>query len=300
MLKVGLIGYGEKTDLLIYTLLGMNDYFCFVGVSEVSSIKKYDGQIKQFSTVQDLISDVDCLIIVSNSDNHYDLTSYALRRGKHVFIESPVAYSVGEAKKISSLAYESGVKVQIGCESLFNSGFSLVGDYIQRPFLIDTTHKISNKHSLKNLIYDWMTNDIQVALDLVKSGVKRISSNALGVYSNWIDLVNVRIEFDNGCVATIKLDATSESDSLQTYIYQKGLKVHIDFDENTSKVIYPDKILDLKSKEDSAKHQELLSFYQAIVHDMSTRVTVEHSIDALVLANKIEEHIKLLNPIISI
>ena len=304
MLNIGLIVGSEKTTNHLSTLKDLNEYFCLKGVFLDASFSDNLEIISSlYKDSYDLIDDVDCVLIVSEVASHYELSSYALKRGKHLFVESPIAYSVEQAKKLFNLSVESGGKVYIGCEELFNKGFSCISDYIQRPFLIETFRKVSRNRTLDNIIYDWMLNDVQVALDLVRSGVKRISANAVGVYADWVDVIDVRVEFDNACVATIKLDATNEDESLHTYIYQKGHKIDVDFDQNRSRVVYPDRTLELINEETynlnyTSKHYELIAFYNAILQDSTPKVSIENSIDALELTKKIMEQVKLLNPVL--
>ncbi len=54
-----------------------------------------------------------------------------------------------------------------------------------------------------SVILDLMIHDIDIILSLVKSNVKSISANGVIVMSDTPDIANVRIEFDNGCVANL-------------------------------------------------------------------------------------------------
>ena len=54
-----------------------------------------------------------------------------------------------------------------------------------------------------SVILDLMIHDIDIILSLVKSNVNYISANGVAVMSDTPDIANVRIEFDNGCVANL-------------------------------------------------------------------------------------------------
>ena len=54
-----------------------------------------------------------------------------------------------------------------------------------------------------SVILDLMIHDIDIILSLVKSNVKSISANGVAVMSDTPDIANVRIEFDNSCVANL-------------------------------------------------------------------------------------------------
>ena len=54
-----------------------------------------------------------------------------------------------------------------------------------------------------SVILDLMIHDIDIILNLVKSDVKTISASGVAVMTDTPDIANVRIEFNNGCVANL-------------------------------------------------------------------------------------------------
>jgi hypothetical protein len=52
-----------------------------------------------------------------------------------------------------------------------------------------------------SVILDLMIHDIDIILKLVKSEVKHISASGVAVMTDTPDIANVRVEFNNGCVA---------------------------------------------------------------------------------------------------
>ncbi|MFX7751974.1 hypothetical protein ABTK01_20190, partial [Acinetobacter baumannii] len=54
-----------------------------------------------------------------------------------------------------------------------------------------------------SVILDLMIHDIDIILSLVKSDVKSIAASGVNVMTETPDIANVRIEFNNGCVANL-------------------------------------------------------------------------------------------------
>jgi predicted dehydrogenase len=73
---------------------------------------------------------VEAVVIATPTVTHYELASAALRAGKHVLIEKPIATSVAEADELCSLADESRLILMVGHVFLFNSAIRKVREYI--------------------------------------------------------------------------------------------------------------------------------------------------------------------------
>src|SRR5262245_19563324 len=126
MLKVGVFGVGhlgkfhlsnwkEMDNVQLISFFDPNDNTA----SEVSSrynLKRYDEPGK-------LIQDCDAIDIVAPTNFHFELCESAIRMGKHVFVEKPMADTMDEAKQIVKLVKESDVKFQVGHVERFNPAF---------------------------------------------------------------------------------------------------------------------------------------------------------------------------------
>ena len=209
MLKVGVLGAGHLGKIHIRLLLELNDKFEFVGFYDPSdnnaaaAIESYN--IKRFETIDELLDAVDCVDIVTPTISHFDCASKALRKSKHVFIEKPVTETVEEAKILSDLAHEAGVKVQVGHVERFNPAFQAAVPFLNNPMFIET-HRLAQFNPRGTdvpVVLDLMIHDLDAILSVVKSGVKRISASGVSVVSDTPDIANARIEFDNGCVANL-------------------------------------------------------------------------------------------------
>ena len=58
--------------------------------------------------------DVDAVLIATPDHTHAVITMAALKRGKHVYCEKPLTYSVDEARQITEAARRAGVATQLG------------------------------------------------------------------------------------------------------------------------------------------------------------------------------------------
>jgi predicted dehydrogenase len=95
-----------------------------------------------------------------------------------------------------------------------------------------------------SVILDLMIHDIDAILSLVKSDVKSISASGVAVMTDTPDIANVRIEFNNGCVANLTSSRISMKRMRKMRMFQKDAYIAVDFLEKKTEVIR------LKTEED--------------------------------------------------
>jgi len=82
-----------------------------------------------------------------------------------------------------------------------------------------------------------MIHDIDIILHLVRSGVKAIHASGVAVLTSTPDIANVRIEFENGCVANLTSSRISLKRMRKMRLFQKDAYIGIDFLEKRTEVI---------------------------------------------------------------
>ena len=322
MLKVGVLGAGHLGKIHIRLLLELNDKFEFVGFYDPSddnaaaAIESYN--IKRFETIDELLDAVDCVDIVTPTISHFDCASKALRKSKHVFIEKPVTETVEEAKILSDLAQEAGVKVQVGHVERFNPAFQAAVPFLNNPMFIET-HRLAQFNPRGTdvpVVLDLMIHDLDAILSVVKSGVKRISASGVSVVSDTPDIANARIEFDNGCVANLTASRISMKNMRKSRFFQKDAYISVDFLTKELEVVRMedvegesdqfDMVLELGKGKPSKKilfdkpdiedgnaiKEELSTFADAIVNDTTPIVSIEDGRLALEVAQQIVDKLK--------
>ena len=163
-----------------------------------------------------------------------------------------------------------------------------------------------------SVILDLMINDIDIILKLVNSDVKTISASGVAVMTDTPDIANVRIEFNNGCVANLTSSRISMKKMRKMRLFQKDAYIGIDFLEKKTEIIK------LKSKEDNdaftfdidtpsgnktiaiinpaiqpvnAIKEELQSFINSITHNENTVVNEIDGLLAMEVAHSILDKI---------
>lgn len=242
MLKVGVLGTGHLGKFHLNNwkeipgieLVGFYDPDDNIA-KEVS--EKY--QLSRFPDALSLIETCDAVDIVAPTTSHFELCEQAIKKGKHVFVEKPLANTMEEAEQLVKLVNESGVKFQVGHVERFNPAFLSVKDLQLNPMFIEV-HRLAQfnpRGTEVSVILDLMIHDIDIVLSIVKSDVKSISASGVGVLTDTPDIANVRIEFHNGCVANLTSSRISMKKMRKMRLFQKDAYIGIDFLNKKSEII---------------------------------------------------------------
>ena len=95
-------------------------------------------KVKAHSTLDGLLEVSDAVIIVVPTSAHFSVASAAIERGKHVFIEKPIATTLEEADALLELARAKGVLVQVGHIERFNRAVRAALPHVKSPRFIDS------------------------------------------------------------------------------------------------------------------------------------------------------------------
>lgn len=202
--------------------------------------------LKRFISEDELIDACDAIDVVTPTQYHFALCEKAIKKGKHVFVEKPMAHTIDEAKELVKLVQESKIKFQVGHVERFNPAFLAAQSLKLQPMFIEV-HRLAQfnpRGTEVSVILDLMIHDIDAILSLVKSDVKNISASGVAVLTDTPDIANVRIEFNNGCVANLTSSRISIKKMRKMRLFQKDAYISIDFLEKKTEVIK------LKTEED--------------------------------------------------
>lgn len=313
MLKIGVFGVGHLGKF------HLNNWKEIQGVELVGFYDPNDANaqevtekfgLKRFLDAGELLQQVDAADIVAPTNFHFELCQLAIRNGKHVFVEKPLADSMEEARELVKLVKESNIKMQVGHVERFNPAYLATRSLRLNPMFIEV-HRLAQfnpRGTEVSVILDLMIHDIDIILSMVHSEVKNISASGVAVMTDTPDIANVRIEFNNGCVANLTSSRISMKKMRKMRLFQKDAYVGIDFlnkktevirlkadaDENvfefdieTPKGKKTIAVANPQVPEVNAIKQELEHFRDAILHNTPTVVSEVDGFRAMEVAHQI-------------
>ena len=318
--KIALIGLGYIGKIHL-KILNENPNWDLVGVYDINTTlckelaSKYN--IKAFSSLEEAINNSQVLDIATPSNTHFEIAKQAIINGKHVFIEKPVTSNVKEAKQLLNYINEAGICFQVGHVERFNPAFIAAKPYLHDPMFIEI-HRLAQynpRGTDVSVVLDLMMHDLDLILSIVKANVKKIHVSGCDLVSKTADIINARIEFENGCVANITTNRVAFKNVRKFRVFTKNHFVSINLLDKITEVIKiknaglnsKNLILDpgngTQKKEIVFEHpiilptnainEELNTLYECINLNKKTIVGIDEAIRVLELATEIEEKLKL-------
>jgi len=86
---------------------------------------------KDYRVLLERRKDIDAVVIATPDHMHAPITLAALRSGKHVYVEKPMAHSIEEARVMTRVARETGLVTQMGNSGHAGEGLRLTREWIQ-------------------------------------------------------------------------------------------------------------------------------------------------------------------------
>lgn len=158
-----------------------------------------------FESHEELLGRVEAVSVVTPTIHHHPVASEFLRSGVAVIVEKPICRTLAEADDLIRLADEAGVPLQVGHIERFNPAFEELSRCPIRPAFVEAErHGPFTGRSVDiGAVLDLMIHDLDLLLALVGSEVRSVSAVGAAVFGGHEDVVNARVEFENGCVAHV-------------------------------------------------------------------------------------------------
>jgi predicted dehydrogenase len=242
MLKVGVFGVGHLGKFHLNNwkeIEGVKLVGFFDPDNETARAVGDQYGLKRFTDPEKLMDACDIVDVIAPTHHHFQLCMQAIRKGKHVFVEKPLAHTIQEGRDLVNMVREANIKMQVGHVERFNPAYLAISSMNLNPMFIEV-HRLAQfnpRGTEVSVILDLMIHDIDIILSLVKSDVKTISASGVAVMTDTPDIANVRIEFHNGCVANLTSSRISMKKMRKIRLFQKDAYIGIDFLEKKTEII---------------------------------------------------------------
>jgi predicted dehydrogenase len=189
---------------------------------------------RSFGSIDQLItthSEVQAASVAVPTSHHLNTSRQLMEAGIDVLIEKPLATSLGEADELICLAKRWDRIAQVGHLERFNPAVRATLPVITRPMFFEV-HRLSvfTPRSLDvDVVLDLMIHDLDIVLSFVNSPVTEIRAVGLPILSGKVDIANVRLEFESGCVANFTASRVSTERVRKLRFFQPKQYVSLDY-----------------------------------------------------------------------
>jgi predicted dehydrogenase len=179
----------------------------------------------------DLLAASDALVIAAPAETHHALAGEALRAGRHVLVEKPIAATIAQADDLALLASRRGLVLQVGHQERFSAAFAAMEGKLGAPLYIEATRiaPFKQRGTDVSVILDLMIHDLDLILSLVASEIDSVDAVGAAVASEHADLANARIRFANGAVATITASRVALRTERRMRVFARDGYLAVDF-----------------------------------------------------------------------
>jgi len=174
---------------------------------------------------------IDAASVCVPTVGHYQVASALLSAGIDVLVEKPIAASLEEAEQLVNLAEKHQRILQVGHLERFNPAVMAVRDLLNGPMFFEA-HRLSvfSPRSLDvDVVLDLMIHDLDIVLTIAQSPVSQVHAVGLPILSPKVDIANVRVEFESGCIANFTASRVSTERVRKLRFFQPHEYVSIDY-----------------------------------------------------------------------
>ncbi|MEW6606407.1 MAG: Gfo/Idh/MocA family oxidoreductase [bacterium] len=314
-LKVGVVGSGHMGSYhvrLYSELLNVE----LVGVADINE-KQVNQVASQYNTTPftdytKLYDKVEAVSIAVPTSAHYRVGKDFLEAGIPVLIEKPITNNLTEAKELIELAKEKDIILQVGHVERFNTAVLELKKIVKDPIFIECRRlgPYNRRINDTGVILDLLIHDIDIVLGLVNSPINEINVAAKSIYSEYEDIANVQIIFDNGCIATLTASRVTEDKIRTLAVTQPDAYVVLDYAEQeldiyrqgTSEYIITREAVGYKQEsfiekifvhKDNPLKLELVHFVDCVLDKTVPMTTLDAELKALEVTLQIQDKLKL-------
>ena len=186
------------------------------------------GSVLQMLTTH---SELQAASIAAPTAHHLVVARDLMKAGVDVLIEKPVAAGLGEAEELVALAAKHKRIAQAGHLERFNPAVRATLPLLTQPMFFEV-HRLSvfTPRSLDvDVVLDLMIHDLDIVLAFAKSPVKEIRAVGLPILSGKVDIANVRLELESGCIANFTASRVSTERVRKLRFFQPRQYVSLDY-----------------------------------------------------------------------
>jgi UDP-2-acetamido-3-amino-2,3-dideoxy-glucuronate N-acetyltransferase len=163
-------------------------------------------------TYEDALADngIQGIVIATPAETHAEMAETALRAGKNVFVEKPLALRVPEAENLCCLADESGLVLMVGHLLQYHPAFEKLKEICRSGTLGAVQYVYSNRlnfgkiRTKENILWSFAPHDISMILELMGEGPERVSATGHNYLNHDVaDVTTTHLTFYGGRAAHI-------------------------------------------------------------------------------------------------
>ena len=307
-IKTGVVGIGAlgQHHVRKYAAIPASDLIGLVDIDQKRANElAAELNCRVFPDLESFAAEVEAASVAVPTHLHHAVAGQLIDAGLHLLIEKPIAASTAEAEDLVNRAAERELILQVGHIERFNPVLSAVEAMETAPRFIEAS-RLANfpaprdglppRGTEVNVVLDLMIHDLEVILHIVRSPVKDVRAVGLPVLTPSEDIANVRLAFENGCVANVTASRISAERMRKIRLFYDHAYVSLDYQEQAGEIarIAEGQISreTIPIERGDALTRELSSFVDCVVRRQEPVVSGRAASEALQLAVEITARLR--------
>jgi predicted dehydrogenase len=189
--------------------------------------------------LEGLLAASDALVVAVPTTAHEEVAVVALRGGKAVMVEKPLAPTLEASDRILVAAREGGTFVQTGHVERFNQAILAAEPYLDQPRFVES-HRMAPftpRSTDVAVVLDLMIHDVDLVTSLVGTPLKEFAASGVPVLTPNVDIASARLSFEGGAVANLTASRVSMERMRKLRLFQPSGYVSLDLAEGTGEFL---------------------------------------------------------------
>jgi len=202
--------------------------------SSVAAHLAAEYRVPIYTSTSDLLSSTDrpdAASVAVPTSQHSAVASELLSADIDVLVEKPFTETLQQADELIALARRHHRILQVGHLERFNPAVRAVRSILHQPLFFEV-HRLSifTPRALDvDVVLDLMIHDLDIVLNWTQSPIRELHAVGLEIVSSKVDIANVRIEFESGCVANLTASRVSTERVRKIRFFQPHQYVSVDY-----------------------------------------------------------------------
>jgi predicted dehydrogenase len=237
--KVAVIGAGSfgKNHARAYHELQQEGLVELIGIVDANQSRAQEHaskyNVQAFTSLDELLKGArpDAASVAVPTVHHAAVAQQLREAGVDVLIEKPIAATLAQADAILNTAAKHGRVGMVGHLERFNPAVRATLPLLNQPMFFEV-HRLSvfTPRALDvDVVLDLMIHDLDIVLTFANSPVKEIRAVGLPILSSKVDICNVRVEFESGCVANLTASRVSTERVRKLRFFQPRQYISVDY-----------------------------------------------------------------------
>jgi predicted dehydrogenase len=266
-LRVAVVGYGYWGPNLVRNVIERPELelagLCELDPERAAAFSARVPGAPVFTDLTQILENasVDAVIVATPPRTHHAIVSQALRAGKHVLVEKPLAKTGAQARDLLELAAANGVLLMPGHTFLYSPPVNKIKQLIEAGtlgeiYFVTSARMNLGKYQADGVVCDLAPHDLSILLYLLEQRVVSVSASARSVFQDGVpEAAFLTLTFESGTMANVQISWLAPRKVREMTIVGSQQMVQYDDTANDESVRVYDRGMDFRTPTNFGEHQ---------------------------------------------